>query len=203
MVRNRGPQRLVLASASPRRRELLERIGLPPDEVCAAEIDESPRKGEKPTVLAKRLARRKGAVIASKARGAWVIAADTVVAQGSRILRKPRDVDEARQSLLLLSGRRHRVYGSVSVFSPEGRIVSRLVTTSVAFKRLDPAEIEACLCTGEWKGKAGGYAIQGYAGVFVRHLTGSYFNVVGLPLYEVVSLLRGSGFVFPKTVISG
>ena len=203
MVRNPGPQRLVLASASPRRRDLLEKIGLPPDEVHAPDIDETPLKGEKAPALAKRLACQKGAVIAAKVGGAWVIAADTVVAQGTRVLGKPRNVDEARQLLLLLSGRRHRVYGGTAVFSPDGRVASRLVTTSVTFKRLEPAEIDALLRTREWEGKAGGYAIQGYAGAFIRHLTGSYFNVVGLPLYEVVALLRGSGFVIPKSVTTG
>ncbi|MAM67303.1 MAG: septum formation protein Maf [Rhodospirillaceae bacterium] len=198
MVRTTGPQRLVLASASPRRLNLLARVGLTPDEVLPAEIDETPQRGEKPGPLAKRLSCAKGKTIAEQVHQAWILSADTVVGVGRRILEKPADDGEVRCFLSLLSGRRHRVYGGVTLISPAGKTVTRLTTTSVTFKRLEKDEIDAYIASGEWQGKAGGYAIQGRAAAFVKGINGSYFNVVGLPLYETVSLLRGSGFVIPE-----
>ena len=198
MVRTTGPQRLVLASASPRRLNLLARIGLIPDEVIPAEIDETPQRDENPGLLAKRLSRAKGTAIANHVSHAWILSADTAVGIGRRILEKPADDGEARRFLSLLSGRRHRVYGGVTLISPAGKVATRLTTTSVNFKRLEKDEIDAYIASGEWQGKAGGYAIQGRAAAFVKGINGSYFNVVGLPLYETVSLLRGSGFVIPE-----
>lgn len=199
MVRTAGPHRLVLASASPRRVELLAQVGIVPDRIAPADIDETPQRREEPGPLAKRLALGKAEAIASADADAdtWVLAADTVVGVGRRILGKPQDAVEARRFLSILSGRRHRVFGGVTVIAPTGKISRRLVATSVNFKRLEPAEIDTYLDSGEWEGKAGGYAIQGRAGAFIRGINGSYFNVVGLPLYETLSLLRGSGFVAP------
>jgi septum formation protein len=198
MVRTTGPHRLILASASPRRRDLLAQIGLEPDDIIPAEIDEAPMPGEQPGPLSKRLSRAKGEAVAANNRDAWILSADTVVGLGRRILGKPEDESEARRFLGLLSGRRHRVYGGITVVAPGKSSVTRLVTTAVTFKRLENAEIDRYISSGEWRGKAGGYAIQGAAGVFVRSLNGSYFNVVGLPLYETQSLLQGSGFVVPR-----
>ncbi|MGB0631392.1 MAG: Maf family protein [Alphaproteobacteria bacterium] len=198
MVRSPGPHRLVLASASPRRRELLAQIGLVPDEIKPADIDETPIRGEQPGPLAKRLCRAKGEAVAATGADGWILSADTVVGLGRRILGKPEDETEARKFLGLLSGRRHRVFGGITVIAPNAGPVTRLVTTSVTFKRLERAEIDRYIDSGEWQGKAGGYAIQGAAGAFVRGLNGSYFNVVGLPLYETLSLLQGSGYVAPK-----
>ena len=195
MVRKSGPQRLVLASASPRRRDLLAQIGLVPDEVIPADIDETPLRNEQPGPLAKRLSRAKGESVAAENADAWVLSADTVVGLGRRILGKPGDETEARRFLDLLSGQRHKVFGGITVVAPDADPVTKLVTTSVTFKRLETAEVDRYLASGEWQGKAGGYAIQGRAGGFVRGLNGSYSNVVGLSLYETQSLLRGSGYV--------
>ena len=195
MVRSPGPHRLVLASASPRRVELLAQIGIVPDGIVPADIDETPQRREEPGPLARRLALGKAEAVAAVQDDAWVLAADTVVGLGRRILGKPENADDARLFLSLLSGRRHRVFGGVTVIPPGGRAARRLVVTTVTFKRLESAEIDAYLASGEWEGKAGAYAIQGLAGGFVRRINGSYFNVVGLPLYETLSLLRGSGFV--------
>lgn len=184
---------LILASASPRRLVLLRQAGYEPDSIEPAEIDETPHRGELPRALARRLAKEKAGFVAERHPGAWVIAADTVVACGRRILPKPATVEAARNCLALLSGRRHRVFGSVRVIDPAGNGRSRDVGTSVAFKRLTPDEIDSYAASGEWRDKAGGYAIQGRAGAFVRFLGGSYFNVVGLPLYETVTLLEGMG----------
>ncbi len=192
-------QTLVLASGSPRRLELLKQIGLIPDLVEPADIDEAPRPKELSTELAVRLARDKAAAVAARHPGAWVMGADTVVACGRRVLAKADDADHARRCLALLSGRRHRVHGGIAVVAPDGTRRARRVTTVVSFKRLTAGEIEAYLDSGEWRGKAGGYAIQGLAGAFVTAVNGSYFNVVGLPLYETLSLLRGSGFRHPET----
>ena len=198
MVRRPGPHRLVLASASPRRRELLAQIGLVPDDIIPADIDETPMGGELPGPLAKRLSCSKGQTVAASQTDAWVLSADTVVGLGRRILGKPADETEARRFLNHLSGRRHRVFGGITVFAPGAMPVTRLVTTTVSFKRLEDAEVDRYIATGEWQGKAGGYAIQGFAGAFVRGLNGSYFNVVGLPLYETQSLLQGSGYIAPR-----
>jgi septum formation protein len=190
----RSPSRLVLASASPRRRELLAQIGIIPDAVDASEVDETPKKGELPQALAARLCVAKAEAVRARHPGAFILAADTVVACGRRILPKTEEAIAARRCLALLSGRRHRVVGGVCVIGPDGRHRARLAVTVVAFRRLEPAAIEAYLATDEWRGKAGGYAIQGRAAVFVRWLSGSYSNVVGLPLFETDRLLDGLGF---------
>ncbi len=190
------PRALFLASASPRRRDLLIQIGRAPDRIVIPDIIETPVKGELPRVHALRLAREKALSVAAapEAKGAFVLGADTVVACGRRILPKPADEATARECLNLLSGRRHRVYGGVFVVTPDGAVQGRTVTTVVAFKRLTGAEIDAYTATGEWRDKAGGYAIQGRAAMFVSRLNGSYSNVVGLPLYETECLLQGLGF---------
>ena len=185
---------LVLASASPRRRDLLAQIGLIPDAVRAAEIDETPLKNELPRDLAQRLAKAKALAVAAAAGGDFVLAADTVVARGRRILPKTETEAEARACLTLLSGAAHRVYTAVVAVAPGGRSAARLVETRVRFKRLSPQDIAGYLASGEWRGKAGGYAVQGLAGRFVIALHGSYSAVVGLPLYETASLLEGLGY---------
>lgn len=182
--------RLVLASASPRRLELLAQIGVTPDEVAAAGIDETPLKGETPRAHALRLAEAKAAAL--KRPGARVLAADTVVAVGRRILPKAETESEARACLALLSGRAHRVYTAIALKSAEEAISSRVVETRVAFKRLSQREIDAYVESGEWRGKAGGYAAQGCAGRFIISIIGSYSSVVGLPLYETANLLEGA-----------
>jgi septum formation protein len=185
---------LVLASASPRRRALLAQVGVEPDAVRPAEIDEAPRKGELPRPHAERLAREKAAAVAAALDGsAMVLAADTVVSAGRRILGKPADEAEARHMLRLLSGRRHRVTTAVRLLHPRG-VSARTVETRVKVKRLSDCELEAYIASGEWRGKAGGYAIQGIAAAFVPEIIGSYTNVVGLPLAETVALLAGAGY---------
>lgn len=188
-------QRLVLASASPRRMDLLRQVGLTPDAVVAAEIDETPLKTETPRQTALRLALAKAAKVAEANADAYVLAADTIVAVGTRILPKVETQAEGRKCLELLSGRAHKVLTAVAVVAPDGRVVKRLVETRLHFKRLTPTEIEAYLQDGEGIGKAGGYAIQGKAGAFVISIQGSYPAVVGLPLYETMNLLTGLGFV--------
>ncbi|MCI3134147.1 Maf family protein [Phenylobacterium aquaticum] len=189
--------RLVLASASPRRLDLLAQMGLTPDGVDPAEIDESPLKDETPRRLALRLACAKAAKVAAAHAGAHVLAADTVVAVGRRILPKAESEAEVRHCLDLLSGRAHKVLTAVAVAAPGGRVASRLVETRLHFKRLTDREIAAYLQSGEGLGKAGGYAIQGRAGAFVMALQGSYTAVVGLPLYETACLLDGLGYARP------
>ncbi len=184
---------LVLASASPRRRALLEQIGYAPDTVEPAALDETPRRGERPEAHAARLAHAKAAAVAARHPGAFVLGADTVVACGRRILDKAQSEESARACLVLLSGKRHRVWGGVTVIDPAGRAASRLVRTAVTFKRLSEGEVADYLASGEWRGKAGGYAIQGRAAAFVRFMGGSYSNVVGLPLHETHALLTGLG----------
>ncbi|MFQ5776357.1 MAG: Maf family protein [Kiloniellaceae bacterium] len=188
---------LVLASASPRRLELLRQIGVEPAAVVPAEIDEAPRRREPPVAYARRVAREKAAAVAPRHPDAFVLAADTVVAVGRRILPKADDAATARRCLELLSGRRHRVLGALVLAAPDGRRAERLVTTVVTFKRLHPGEIEAYLAGGEWRGKAGGYAIQGRAAAFIPRINGSYANVVGLPLAETAALLVGLGYRGP------
>ncbi len=190
--------RLVLASASPRRHALLGQIGIIPDAVAAADINETPRKDETPRNLAQRLAREKAAAVTTD--GAHILAADTVVACGRRILPKAETVAEARACLTLLSGRRHRVITAVVLRLPDGGRRERLVESVVGFARLSEAQIAAYLASQEWQGKAGGYAIQGLAASFIRFLSGSYSNVVGLPLYETAQLLRGAGWAVPSGV---
>ncbi|MEN0076194.1 MAG: Maf family nucleotide pyrophosphatase [Paracraurococcus sp.] len=188
---------LVLASASPRRRDLLSRIGIVPDRILPTETDETPRKAELPRQLAARLAEAKAAAAAAQVPGALVLAADTVVGVGRRILPKAETEAEARRCLELLSGRRHHVYTGIVLRRPDGGRAARLVDTVVAFQRLTEAQIAAYLAGGEWRGKAGGYAIQGGAEMFVRFLSGSHSNVVGLPLFETAQLLRGAGWLRP------
>ena len=183
---------LVLASASPRRLELLRQVGLEPAEIDPADIDESPGTGELPRTYAVRMARAKLAAVACRHPGAIVLGADSVVVCGRRILPKAETEAEARACLVLLSGRRHRVLGGLAVGRPDGTVRTRLVETVVRFKRLEAAEIDDYLQSGEWRGKAGGYAIQGRAARFVAFISGSYSNVVGLPLFEAVSLLKAA-----------
>lgn len=185
---------LVLASASPRRLDLLCQVGIVPDRVDPADIDESAEKGELPAAHAVRLAAAKARAVQERHNGAFILAADTVVACGRRILPKAEDETTARACLALLSGRRHRVYGGVALIAPGGETAIRRVVSQVAFKRLTEAEIAAYLATGEWRGKAGGYAIQGRAAEFIPWICGSYTNVVGLPLYETAQLLAGRGY---------
>jgi septum formation protein len=185
---------LVLASASPRRLELLRQVGLEPDRVAPADIDESPLPDETPRRLALRLARGKASAASSSAPGAYVLAADTVVALGRRVMGKPADEAQARRWLTLLSGRAHQVLTGVAVVAPDGRVASRLGEARLKFKRLTAAEIEAYVAGGDWRDKAGAYGVQGRAGGFVTSLQGSYTAVVGLPLYETLALLDGLGF---------
>ena len=185
--------RLILASASPRRLDLLARIGVTPDAVMPADVDESIPKGELPREHALRLAREKAQAVAAQAPDALVLAADTVVAVGRRILPKVEDEGTLRACLALLSGRRHRVLTGVALAVPENGIRERLVETMIAMKRLSPEEIDYYAAHGEWRGKAGGYALQGYGEVYVRHIAGSYSNVVGLPLAETRVLLKSAG----------
>jgi len=186
--------RLILASASPRRLDLLARIGVTPDAVAPADIDESVVKGELPRVHAERLAREKALAVAAQHPDALVLGADTVVAVGRRILPKAELLDEASQCLRLLSGRNHRVHTAVCLVTPSGSFRQRLVETKVRFKRLNEEDIESYLASGEWRGKAGAYAAQGNAGSFVVKTVGSYSNAVDLPLYETTSLLLGEGY---------
>ena len=192
--------KLVLASGSPRRLALLQQAGLEPDALLPADIDETPLKAETPRELVRRLARTKAEVARRTARtreeleGAFVVAADTVVSVGRRILPKAEVVEEAAACLRLLSGRTHRVYTAVCVVTPRDAVRERLVESRVRFKRLSREDMEGYLASGQWRGKAGGYAIQGLAGTFVVKLVGSYPNIVGLPLYETISLLDGEGF---------
>ncbi|BAK68187.1 MULTISPECIES: Maf family protein [Sphingobium] len=185
---------LILASASPRRLDLLAQIGVTPDGIDPADIDETPRKGELPAVYAARMAQEKGVAVAARHPGALVLSGDTVVACGRRILPKAEDEATARTCLGLLSGRRHRVLSAVTLIDGDGRARHKLSTSTVTFKRLHPDEIAAYLASGEWHGKAGGYAIQGRAAGLVRALSGSPSGVIGLPLYETRTLLNGAGY---------
>ena len=189
-----GGPALILASASPRRRDLLRQICIVPDRIVPADVDEAPLRGELPVPHALRLAEAKARSVAGQARGAFVIGADTVVACGRRILPKAEDEATARRCLALLSGRRHRVLGGVCVIGPDGAVRKRVVTSVVTFKALAAEEIARYIASGEWHGKAGGYAIQGLAAAYIRFLSGSYSNVVGLPLFETAQMLQGLGF---------
>lgn len=186
--------KLILASASPRRLDLLKQAGIIPDFVIPAEIDETPFKTELPRDHALRLARQKAEAVALLHPGPFILAADTVVAVGRRILPKAETEDQARVCLTLLSGRRHVVYNGIAVIAPDGKLRSRICETAVKFSRLDPRDIETYIRSGEWQGKAGGYAIQGTAAGFIPFIGGSYSTVVGLSLYDTIQLLRGSGF---------
>jgi septum formation protein len=185
---------LVLASASPRRLELLRQIGVVPDHVEPADIDETPRPRELPAGHVVRLAEAKARAVQPRHPDAFILAADTVVACGRRILPKAEDETTARACLTLLSGRRHRVYGGVALLTPGGDLAIRRVISQVMFKRLSNEEVAAYLASGEWHGKAGGYAIQGNAAALIPWIAGSYSNVVGLPLYETAQLLAGRGY---------
>ena len=185
---------LILASASPRRLELLRQIGVVPDCIDPAMVDERALPRELPAAHARRLARAKADAVLARHAGCFLLAADTVVACGRRILPKAEDKQTAAHCLSLLSGRRHRVLGAVEIIAPGGQRLARLATTSVAFKRLSATEIDRYLASGEWQGKAGGYAIQGQAAAFVPWINGSYSNVVGLPLAEVWTMLQGLGY---------
>ena len=186
---------LVLASGSPRRAELIARLGITAAAIDPADIDETPLKGEAPAPYAARVAAAKTALVAARHPGSAVLGADTVVAAGRRILPKTEVVGEARTCLQLLSGRRHRVYSAVTLIDAAGVARHRLSTSIVAFKRLTAAEIEAYLAGGDWRGKAGGYAIQGYAESWVRMLSGSHSGVMGLPLFETRALLVAAGLL--------
>ena len=187
-----GKPTLILASASPRRRELIARLGLTPDAIAPADIDETPAKGELPRDYAKRMAREKAEAAASD--DGFVLAGDTVVAAGRRILPKAEDEATARKCLELLSGRRHRVLSAIALRAPDGVMRERLSETVVMFKRLSGEEIDAYIASGEWDGKAGGYAIQGIAEGLISRIQGSHSGVVGLPLYETRALLKAAGF---------
>jgi septum formation protein len=190
--RGGGPLRLILGSASPRRRDLLAQIGVVPDEVRAARIDETPGKGELPRVFVQRMAREKAAAIPATP-DELVLTADTDVSIGRRILGKPVDEAEAVQFLLMLSGRRHRVMTAVCLMLGS-RTWERRVETRIKFKRLSDAEVSAYIRSGQWHGKAGGYDIRGMAAAFIPEIYGSYTNVVGLPLCETAGLLQGAGY---------
>src|SRR3954468_17304995 len=195
-----GRPKFVLASGSPRRLGLLNQAGIEPDALRPADLDETPLRGELPRACANRLARAKATAALEMVRlddelkGAYILAADTVVAVGRRILPKAELLDEASQCLRLLSGRNHRVHTGICLVTPKETFRQRLVETRVRFKRLAEDDIEAYLASGEWRGKAGGYAAQGIAGSFIVKIVGSYTNVVGLPLYETTTLLAGEGF---------
>jgi septum formation protein len=184
--------RLILGSASQRRLELLAQIGIVPDEIRGADIDETPLPRERPRACAARLAKAKAETVPGDASD-MVLAADTIVAAGARMLAKPADEAEAERFLRLLSGRRHRVITAVAARA-DGETRGKVVETAVRFSRLSEQDIAAYLATGEWRGKAGGYAIQGAAAAFIPWINGSYSNVVGLPLAETARLLRGMGF---------
>ncbi len=184
---------LLLASASPRRLALLSDIGVTPDRIIPADVDETPRKGELPRVMALRLAAEKGAVVAAANPEALVLAADTVVAVGRRVLPKAKTAEDVRKCLDLMSGRRHRVYTGVALYLPGGGKIERLSESVVTFKRLDEPEKEAYIASGEGIGKAGGYAIQGRAACLIRTISGSYSGIVGLPLFDVAQMLSRAG----------
>ncbi len=191
---------LILASASPRRLALLNQIGVEPEHLLPTDIDETPEKGELPRKLAVRLADSKALAAQRKAHltnypaNSLILAADTIVSVGRRILPKAEMMEEAHYCLSLLSGRAHKVYTALCLLTPSGVARRRLVETRIRFKRLNTKEIESYLASAEWRGKAGGYAIQGIAGCFVVKLSGSYSGVMGLPLYETMSLLNGEGY---------
>lgn len=188
-----GPH-LVLASASPRRLDLLARLGIAPDRIIPADIDETPQAGELPRLYAQRMAREKAEKAGMAEAASYVLAGDTVVAAGRRILPKAEDEASARRCLALLSGRRHRVFSAVTLRAPDGTLRERLSETALRFKRLSEAEISDYIASGEWHGKAGGYAIQGRAEGFVAWLQGSHSGVIGLPLFETRALLKAAGF---------
>ena len=185
---------LILASQSPRRKHLLAEAGISADHVFAADIDETPIKNERPAGYVLRMAQQKADVVASRLGGQFVLSADTAVICGRRILPKAETAEEARRCLQLLSGRSHRVYGGICLYLPDGGWQTKLSVSRVKFRPLSPADKHAYLQSGEWQGKAGGYAIQGRAGLYVSQITGSYSNIVGLDMHKVAVLLLGAGF---------
>lgn len=185
---------LILASASPRRVQLLAQVGITPAHIIPADIDETPLRDELPRNLALRLAQGKAEAVAKDNAGSFILAADTVVACGRRVLPKAETLDEAQKCLKLLSGRRHHVYGGICIITPDGVARTRLCDTIVKFKTLSRQEIDTYLQSGEWQGKAGGYAIQGLAASYISFLQGSYSNVVGLSVYDIMQMLNGHGF---------
>ena len=185
---------LVLASASPRRLDLLAQIGIEPDIVSAADLDETPKKGELPVNYVRRLAVAKAEAVAATHDGA-ILAGDTVVACGRQILPKAETVDTALSCLQILSGRQHRVYGGISLITADRRLFVRVVRSQVKFRRLTGIDIDDALAAGDWQGKAGGYAIQGFAARYIRYISGSYSNVVGLSLFDVTALLNAAGYL--------
>ncbi len=187
---------LILASASPRRLELLKQLKIEPKQVISADIDETPHKGEKPKILALRLSQGKAKAIFDQYPEHYILAADTVVACGQQILDKAENEEQAIQYLTKLAGRRHHVHGGIALITPAGTALSAYCKTLVQFKPLSAAEIENYIQSGEWNGKAGGYAIQGYAATFVKYMAGSYSNVVGLSLYDTMKLMKRSKFQF-------
>ncbi len=201
--------KLILASGSPRRLQLLSQIGIEPDHILPTGIDETPQRGEVPRNLAQRLARQKADAARATAerdedlKGAYILAADTIVCVGRRVLPQAERLEEAEHCLATLSGKGHRVYSAVVLMTPSGKQRLRLVETRIKFKSLSAKDREFYIGSGEWRGKAGGYAIQGIAGSFVQRLVGSYSSVVGLPLYETMSLLVGEGFEVHRNWIVG
>jgi len=192
---------LILASASPRRKDLLAQIGITPDKIQPADLDETEKPSEAPRVYALRLAIEKAQAVHALEPGAIILAADTAVAVGRRILPKTETEDEARACLDLMSGRSHQVLTGIAVIAADGRMMSRLVTTRVKMKRLTPQEVSGYIASGEWKGKAGGYGIQGKAGALISDLSGSYTGVVGLPVFETRNLLEAAGYPVPMGVV--
>lgn len=190
---------LILASASPRRRDLLAQMGIVPDQIEPADLDETPHKNELPRPYALRIAAEKAAAVRVRFPDGIILAADTVVACGRRILPKTENADEARHCLELLSGRAHQVMTAIAVSTPERSTHTKIVLTRVKLKRLTAAEIEGYIASGEWRGKAGGYGIQGRAGALVSGLSGSYTGVVGLPVFETRNLLEGAGYAVPMS----
>jgi septum formation protein len=186
--------KLILASASPRRLDLLKQVHIIPDKIIAADIDETPLKAELPRALAKRLSAAKARKIHSKNPDCFILAADTVVACGRRILPKAENEQDARECLGFLSGRRHHVYGGIALITPDGKTLQKISDTVVQFKILTTQEIDSYITSGEWDGKAGAYAIQGLAAAFIKSIRGSYSNVVGLSLYDTMQILNGAGF---------
>ena len=184
---------LVLASASSRRLDLLAQIGVQPDIVFAANLDETPKKGELPASYARRLAIAKAEAVAATHDG-MILAGDTVVACGRRILPKAETADKALTCLQLLSGRQHRVYGGISLITADGRLFVRVVCSQVKFRRLTGNDVADALAAGDWQDKAGGYAIQGFAARYIRHISGSYSNIVGFSLFDVTALLDAAGY---------
>lgn len=191
---SKQPSSFILASASPRRVDLLAQIGIVPDKIVPADIDETPLKNEIHRDYARRMALEKVTAVAKDHKGAFILAADTVVAAGRHILGKPCDADQAQAFLEVLSGRRHHIYGGIALHTPDGRTISRVVDTMVQFRPLSAEHIQSYIQSDEWQGVAGGYAIQGRAGAFVKRIDGSYSNIVGLPLYDTMALLEGNGF---------